>query len=63
MHEVCIFKGSGPDGFALKSRHVMRKLFLGFTIDTVSPLKGDVFQLRVTGNFGMEVNGSIRVIL
>jgi hypothetical protein len=52
IHDVSIFKGSGVDGFASRSRYIVRKLLLGFTsIDTV---------IR---DFGMEANGSVRVLL
>jgi hypothetical protein len=43
MHEVGgICKGSDTDRFASWSRHVMRKFFFGFTINTASPIKEDI---------------------
>jgi hypothetical protein len=46
MHEVSIFKGSGTmDGFPSWSRHAMRQFLVVFTMGTVSPIIGDMFQL------------------
>jgi hypothetical protein len=63
MHQGFIFKDSGASRFASRNRHIVRKLFPRFTIDTVSPIKCDMFQLRVIRNFGMEANCSISILL
>jgi hypothetical protein len=48
LHHDGIFKDSGTDRIASwSSRHIMRKFLIGITIDTVGPIKGDMFQLRV----------------
>ena len=62
IHKVGIFKGSGRDNVASRSRHIMKKLFLGVTIDTVvvGPFEGDILQIRIVSrNSSVKANGNI----
>ena len=62
MHEISIFKGSSANRVASWSRHVRRKFLIRVTIDTVSPIKGDMIQVRIVRDSSAKSNRGIRIL-